>query len=219
MTGNSDPYVYPGTNTLKNLRDIRDPKELREFETLAVARRLIELQNDQLTGRMDTDRLQTIHRRLFQDVYPWAGEFRTTNIARAGQFAYAFPQRIKPTLDATFRQLESEHDLRTLNSDKFGKRAAHYLGEINAAHAFREGNGRTQRELLRQVAAQNGHELNWTKVGREEMYQACHRSFQLGDNSGLEKLVVAALRREEQDRAQEEFHRHFSEELDEGYKV
>jgi cell filamentation protein len=218
-TGNSDPYVYPGTNTLKNLRQIRDPRELREYEALSVARRLIEMQNDPVTGAMDTERLQSIHRRLFQDVYSWAGEFRTTNTARGGQFAYAFPYRIKPTLDATFAKLQTETNLKNSSADEFGKRAAHYLGEINAVHAFREGNGRTQREFLRQFAVRNGHDLNWTTVTQTEMYEACHRSFQHGDNSGLEEVVQAAVRQGNQDRAHQQFHKQFIEELDEGYKI
>jgi hypothetical protein len=51
------------------------------------------------------------------------------------------------------------------------------------------------------------------------MYEACHRSFQHGDNSGLEEVVQAAVRQGNQDRAHQQFHKQFIEELDEGYKI
>lgn len=43
----------------------------------------------------------------------------------------------------------------------FCRRAAHYLGEIDALHPFREGNGRAQREFIRELAAEAGYEIAW----------------------------------------------------------
>jgi fido (protein-threonine AMPylation protein) len=72
-----DPYVYPGTNVLRNLRDIRDPDILNEFEAEATSRRIRQLEHKPAPGELDTRHLQTIHHHVFQDVYSWAGEFRT----------------------------------------------------------------------------------------------------------------------------------------------
>lgn len=93
-----DPYVYPGTNVLKNLRDIRDPEALSTAEAIATTRRVSELQLKPLPGRFDILHLQSIHRHIFQDIYPWAGKFRQVNIARSGQFYFAFHEQIVSVL-------------------------------------------------------------------------------------------------------------------------
>jgi cell filamentation protein len=63
-----DPYVYPGTSVLRNLRDIRDPRTFAEFEAEASARRLRQLEHRPLTGSFDTRHLQAIHHHIFQDM-------------------------------------------------------------------------------------------------------------------------------------------------------
>ena len=72
-------------------------------------------------------------------------------------------------------------------------RAAEFLGELNAIHPFREGNGRTQREYIRQLAARCGHRLGWAPVTRDQMYAASILSFLKGDNTGFERILHDAL--------------------------
>ncbi|UXN02103.1 Fic family protein (plasmid) [Xanthomonas hortorum pv. pelargonii] len=55
------------------------------------------------------------------------------------------PEHIEGAGAQLFRQLAREQNLRSLGADDFASRAGHYLGEINALHPFREGNGRAQR--------------------------------------------------------------------------
>ena len=81
-----DPYVYPGTSVLRNRRGITDAAELSLFETNHVTRRVLELLREPTPGRLDAAHLQAIHGYIFQDVYDWAGQFRTVNIARSGQY-------------------------------------------------------------------------------------------------------------------------------------
>lgn len=75
-----DPYCYPGTTTLRNLLDIRDDKLLaaaeRDLSRLAASKLMFELPT------YDLDCLCQLHRLLFQDIYPWAGELRTLDIAK-----------------------------------------------------------------------------------------------------------------------------------------
>ena len=93
-----DRYVYPGTSVLRNLRDIRDPELLSEFEAEATARRLRQLENKPPAGAFDSRHLQAIHRHIFQDVYEWAGEFRAVNISESGDL-FAFSEHIVSNLD------------------------------------------------------------------------------------------------------------------------
>jgi cell filamentation protein len=89
MTGNSDPYLYPGTNVLKNLRSLTDPAPLIRFEARRTHRRIAELIDTPVPclvpGSFDLTHLKAIHRYIFQDVYEWAGPFRTVNISKGGQ--------------------------------------------------------------------------------------------------------------------------------------
>jgi cell filamentation protein len=188
-----DPYVYPATNVLRNLRDIRDPDTLNEFEADATSRRIRQLEHKPTPGGFDARHLQNIHRHIFQDVYAWAGAFRTVNISRSGQFPFAFAEHISPSLDKLFRDLAKECYLHGMSPSDLCTRAAYYLGEINAIHPFREGNGRTQREFVRQLALRSGYALDWSRVSREQINEASRQSFQRGVNAGLERVLQAAL--------------------------
>ncbi len=191
-----DPYVYPGTNVLRNLRDIREPERLASFEAAATARRLKELESDPLRGSFDAEHLQAVHEYIFQDVYAWAGRFRTVNIAKSGQFYFAFANRIEPSIAKLLGRLRLEKLLEGLAVQDFSIRAGHYLGELNAIHPFREGNGRSQREIIRELALRNGYVLNWSRAAPEQVREASRRSFQHGDNGGMMELIRIALRDE-----------------------
>ena len=70
-----DPYCYPNTNVLGNLRELHDQVSLDRFEADAVAADSIALEFDPLKGPFTTKRLLSTHRRLFGRVYAWAGEY------------------------------------------------------------------------------------------------------------------------------------------------
>ena len=182
-----DPYVYPGTNVLRNLRDIRDADLLSEYESEMTGRRIIQLSQRPITGAFDAAHLRAIHRHIFQDLFDWAGEFRTVNIQRGSQMPFALYEQIAPCLSSLFGKLAKERPL-----TPFFARAAYYLGEINAIRPFREGNGRTQREFIRELAATVEIKLAWQRINREELIEGSIASFQRGDNTGFERLLFAA---------------------------
>ena len=138
----SDPYVYPGTTILKNIPRIRNQKTLDRFEADRVGQRSLELIENPLSGLFDVVHLQRIHRYLFQDVYEWAGHFRTVDIAKGKSF-FAHVPYIRSTLEGLFARLSEEQHPRGVSQEAFAHRAAEILGTLNAVHPFREGNGRT----------------------------------------------------------------------------
>jgi cell filamentation protein len=192
MPGNSDPYLYPGTDVLRNLADLRDPVTSAAFEANATAARLIELAAAGVSGGFDVPHLKTIHRHLFQDVYSWAGDFRTVNISKGGHLFGAAPF-LEAALTGVLSKLAREGDLSVLAGHELA-RAGFYLGEINAANPFREGNGRTQREFIRQLCWQAGFPVDWSGIAREAMTAASRESSQRGDNSGLAELILKAIK-------------------------
>jgi cell filamentation protein len=187
-----DPYVYPGTSVLRNLRGFRDARVLSEFEAEATGRRLRQLEHKPLSGVFDFRHLKAIHQHIFQDVYEWAGEFRTVSISKSGD-PFAFPQHVASSLDKTCEELKHEDHLAGSDLSRFASRAAYYLGEINAIHPFREGNGRTQREFIRTLAHRNGLTIDWRQISQEEMIEASRRSLRI-DNTGLEQIQKRPLR-------------------------
>ena len=188
-----DPYVYPGTNVLKNLRDLRDLETLAEFEATSTRWRSEQLQRRKQPGKFDIAHLKAIHGYIFQDVYEWAGQLRTVEIARPGQFPFAFVQRIQPSLQTLLETLGKEQHLKGLDLPAFSRRAGHYMGELNAIHPFRDGNGRTQREFIRQLALRGSFVVNWSRITRPRMGDASHLSFQKADNSGLADLILQSI--------------------------
>jgi cell filamentation protein len=137
--------------------------------------------------------LRHIHHYLFQDVYAWAGEFRTVPIAKRNSF-FARPEHIQAELQKLFHQLAGEQFLRGIDSSGFCRRAAHYLGEINALHPFREGNGRAQREFIRELAAEAGYEIAWDLVTQDEMFAASVASFHRGSSDSFATILNKIVR-------------------------
>lgn len=193
MIESSDPYLYPGTSVLRNRRGLRDANLLDEFEASATQRRLIELFIHPTKGTFNLAHLQAIHRYIFQDLYDWAGQFRTVNISKGGNL-FGSAQFIEMALGSTLDKLPRENFLRGLDREHFAERCGWYFGEINAIHPFREGNGRAQREFLRQLAAQAGYQLDWRQVDRDTMTAASRESFSTGDNSSMVAIIRACTR-------------------------
>ena len=109
--------------------------------------------------------LQTIHKYLFEDIYEFAGEIRTVNIAK-GNFRFAPLMYLKPALESIDKMPQS-------NFDEIVEK---YV-EMNIAHPFREGNGRSTRIWLDHILKNEiGKVIDWSKVDKEDYLLAMERS-------------------------------------------
>jgi cell filamentation protein len=189
----SDPHSQKGHACPRNFFGITSFEEMEAKESVYVPKRIVELRLNGLPGNFDLAHLRAIHRYLFQDVFPWAGEFRVVVISKVGGAPFAYPQHIASALTEAFYKLKAEDYLRGLARGQFAQRAAYYLGEINAVHPFREGNGRTQREFIRLLGARTGHRLSWKTLTKEENVAASILSHTRLDNSGLATIIEAAI--------------------------
>jgi cell filamentation protein, protein adenylyltransferase len=187
-TGSSDPYLYPGTTVLKNLRGLTDPQQLEEFEARSTVRRLAELIERPISGKFDVAHLKAIHHYIFQDVFQWAGGFRTVDISKGGHL-FARAAFLESAVSGALTDLGQENYLAGLDMDEFAERAAHYLGELNAAHPFREGNGRAQREFIRELGLRVGHYVDWRATTPQEMIEASRVSHATGNASPFTKVI------------------------------
>jgi cell filamentation protein len=182
----ADPYVYPGTETLRNNLGIRDPVRLAVAEASITAVSLTRLGQHHLDGSYNLDHLKAFHWAVFADLYPWAGEIRTVRIAKSALFA--LPEHIEPYLTGQLSRLAGENHLRNLERGLFIERLTDYLAEVNAVHPFREGNGRTQRSFFGQLARDAGYEIRWDRLDPARNIEASVASLN-GDNSKLHSLL------------------------------
>ena len=109
--------------------------------------------------------LSKIHKYLFDDIYPFAGQIRTENIAK-GNFRFA-PVMY---LEASLKHIDS------MPQTNFDEIIEKYV-EMNVAHPFREGNGRSTRIWLDLILKKEiGKVVNWSKVDKEDYLLAMERS-------------------------------------------
>ena len=182
----SDPYIA-SNGVLLNKLGITEQNDLDTAERLLVSWRETNLPrafvyDDQLLCR--------VHRHLFQDLYPWAGEYRTVNISK-GEAPFAPPQNIGGAINALVQKYSIE-SLRSAPPDKLAIFLADIISEYNAIHPFREGNGRSIRALAMLLAEHCGHPIDWTPITRNQWAKASVESF-YGSHDGMILVVRQAL--------------------------
>lgn len=153
---------------LQNKLGITNSVELAHEEELLTRRRALELYDNELLGTFEVgtfDGLAKIHGYLFQDVYDFAGEMRTVNIAKGG-FRFAPSIYLSEALEAIGKMPQS-------NFDEIIKK---YV-EMNVAHPFREGNGRATRIWLDAILKKElGLVVDWSLIDKEDYLLAMERS-------------------------------------------
>jgi cell filamentation protein len=162
-------YFIPGTEVLRNKLGATDARALEEAERKITALALPDLRANPppLTPEGHCE----VHRRLFGEIYTWAGGFRDVVLQKEGT-RFVEPQRIAAALAESYAQLRAEHNLAGTSRERFVDRAALYLAQWNLVHPFREGNGRTQRIMLQALGREAGHPLDFRSVSAERMIQA-----------------------------------------------
>ena len=142
-------------------------------------------------GRFGTTHYRRIHRHLFQDVYSWAGKYRTIATSKGGNL-FCRPQFIEREMTRLFSKLTSADFQLGSNSDVFIRSAAEFLSDLNAIHPFREGNGRCQLAFIHLLALRAGHPFEMQRIKPSAFLAAMIRSFE-GDIELLADQLRALL--------------------------
>lgn len=190
-----EDYLYPandlGVQVLRNKLGLRDFVAWYDAE-----RQLTVLRAQELIGRpdliprtFDADHWKAIHRQIFQDVYEWAGEFRTVDISKA-ELVDGEDGKLKQQFNpfAPNDELEVYADAvmgHVRATDMFAGRdragvvdgLADSLMWMNRLHPFREGNGRTQRIMAEHIAGHAGYLLDWYRISPEEQNRVMAQSY------------------------------------------
>ena len=153
---------------LENKLGIKDAVELAKAEEKLSKKRAKELFEK---GILDTlpagtmQSLQRIHQYLFQDLYPFAGEIRKVNLAK-GNFRFAPLMYLE----------ESLQNIEKMPQSSYEEIVEKYV-EMNVAHPFREGNGRSARIWLDLIFKKELKQVvDWSKIDKEEYLMAMERS-------------------------------------------
>lgn len=177
-------YCYKGTSVLINLLGITNDEDLYNAERELVSLRTLELIENPIKGEFDFNYLKSIHKYLFQDIYKWAGNIRTCNIAKKDLFCLAM--YIEPAAKDIFQNLKKEKYFIDYEYEEKLNKLVDLFADINALHPFREGNGRSQRFFIEALAKINGIYLDLTGVNKMDMIIASHESV----NGNVRKLKI-----------------------------
>ena len=153
---------------LQNKLGLTDELELAREEERISKQKALALYD---TGLLDTFPVGTfaglamIHKYLFEDIYEFSGQMRTVNIAK-GNFRFAPVMYLRPALESIDRMPQSTFD----------ELIEKYV-ELNVAHPFREGNGRSTRIWLDCILKKELHQVvDWSRVDTSDYLMAMERS-------------------------------------------
>ena len=153
---------------LQNKLGLTDELELAREEERISKQKALALYD---TGLLDTFPVGTfaglamIHKYLFEDIYEFSGQMRTVNIAK-GNFRFAPVMYLRPALESIDRMPQSTFD----------EIIEKYV-EMNVAHPFREGNGRSTRIWLDCILKKELHQVvDWSRVDKSDYLMAMERS-------------------------------------------
>lgn len=154
--------------TLENKLGITSSAELATQEERLSKKRALELFESGMLDKLEPGTfrtLQVIHKQLFMDIYDFAGKVRSVNIAKGG-FRFVPAMYL---LDA-LKQIER------MPQSTFNEIIEKYV-EMNVAHPFREGNGRSTRIWLDLILKKELQlVIDWSKVNKEDYLSAMERS-------------------------------------------
>ncbi len=186
-----DPYIDAETGVLKNLLGISTSEDLKDAEADITTSIIASLPDQPALGQFDLEHLKNVHWELFSSIYTWAGEIRTVEMAKENT-RFANSDAIEQAASELFGKLHAEGLLKGVALEQYTERLAHYFSEINILHPFREGNGRTERVFISQLAAKAKYRLAWERMDADENLRACAAGYE-GDESLLAAMLNGLL--------------------------
>lgn len=169
-----EEYLIPGTDILKNNLGIINKEELKEQEKIIVRKKLAYLYLKPIEGNFDIEHLLNIHKFIFNEIYPFAGEFRTCTMQKNTMFLN--PDQIENYLKETLNEMNNVFNQDISSIQEFAFKLGSYYYDLIYIHPFREGNGRTIRTFIRDFVIEKSKnmscgplDLDYTKIDSENL--------------------------------------------------
>jgi len=166
--------------------------QLSDIERSITTVKTQELKINPAQGNLDYKHLKDINRYLLQDIYVWAGKDRYDIGIRGGfkkgNTYFTSGNKLPEVSKALFNALKKENHFKNLSKDDFIKSTASFMNSLNILHPFREGNGRTQRIFIEQLAENARYALDLSKVSSGITIQASIQA-EKGNLKGFEIIL------------------------------
>ena len=166
---------YEGTACLINKFNIKDENILKDLETTITFGKITQYSLNPLFNSFDVNHYKAIHKFIFDDIYSWAGEYRTVDISKNGT-SFAGAESIDELMNECFDRLNENNFFKDLAFEDFIDGIVDFYCVTNMIHPFREGNGRTQRVFLTQLINLNKYSINFSDIDTDELMIATIKS-------------------------------------------
>lgn len=177
-----EDFMIPGISALHNRSAIDAPSALDQVAAETIAVRLSDLRLRPVPGAYDSSHLQQIHARIFQDLFPWAGQFREQQ-----------SPPLASSLDMLFDRLARENRLKGLDGDAWSKRSTEYFSQLSAIEPFIEGNELASLEFFRQLASENNMTLRCVNGISEQNLEELRSQLQRTQSNNLRRILMLAV--------------------------
>ncbi|MCL2201943.1 MAG: Fic family protein [Oscillospiraceae bacterium] len=168
-----DPYLYDDVDVLRNLGNIRDAEELRRAEG-DVTKHTMSMVYAHRFNKYNTETLCEIHRIIFDNLFDWAGEFRTIPVIKHEEVLggdtvrYAHPNQIKKELYEASKEISKLKKSEPKQDTLF--KLVRIAAKIWQTHPFREGNTRTVISFVVLLAAHLRIEFDYSLFEKHAAY-------------------------------------------------
>lgn len=175
---------------LQNNFGIKDQAIIREADALFSTLRATE---GLPAGNFDKQHLKSIHQHLLGDLYPWAGQFRSTQIQVGDHYAdsVAPPALVEMETDRVLGELAKEQP-NGMPLAEFSNKMAYYYVKLYAISPFADGNARAVRSLLDAYSEKHGMQIKWGDIPAEAFHAATREAIQ-GKIEPIKTLFRAAV--------------------------
>lgn len=165
-------YFIDSTNVFKNYLGITNYDELMQKEADVTFERLVELYEKPISGTFDKKHLCDIHKYLFEDLYPFAGKYRTVYMTNPGSY-FVSETEIDNHLDIVLKEIQDDFK-KCHNLQDYSNFLAQFYYDLLTIYPFREDNCRTIREFMREFVDANvpNYTLDWSKMKKNELEEA-----------------------------------------------
>ncbi len=159
---------YPETTVLVNKLGIRSQEALDDLERVVTGIHTVEIVKEQSEELLSFAFYRNLHKRLFGDLYEWAGELRKVDMSKQGT-SFCRVENLEEIGNAIFQWLRKHKELRGMKRERFVKELADLYHRINMLHPFREGNGRTQRLFFTLLIRRAGYEIDFAATDTDAL--------------------------------------------------
>ena len=142
-----DPYLYPNSETLRNLFNEPDETKFNTIEADYTSLRIKELLDNPVVGDFNVQHLFKMHEYIFQDVFEWAGQPRRINIEKAEEALSGLSVEYAEVFDIAIQGETVLSEMNSVNWNDLNEKDkavtfSKYMADIWKVHPFREGNTR-----------------------------------------------------------------------------